>query len=275
MRRFTLIELLVVIAIIAILASLLLPSLNNAKDQGRLSTCTNNLRTMTMANTMYIDDFNGFAIHGIDMAYAWPASITGFGRCFFPTNILDDDWGDAKPGTPGRNPASNGEQNICHIGQLIMAGYVSKIGDGLACPQADYPFPTAYATGMRDFKFAKSCIKSAWEGEYWTGGPSYTYTSTTYQVRGPLFKESKITKPSTYGLFCDHEQAVQGIIAGIPTNNSPRPFWPYVHKIGPNVAYLDGHVTNFSDPDRKITYWCDQTRWYGNGWALYGGGYDR
>ncbi len=60
-RFFTLIELLVVITIIAVLASILLPSLAKAKQQARLVLCQNNLHNIFLFVSVYADDNNSFA----------------------------------------------------------------------------------------------------------------------------------------------------------------------------------------------------------------------
>ena len=76
------------IAIIAILAGMLLPALNKARDRARTASCMSNLKTITLAQNLYTQDFDDWIIISYDNQYfqnSWADLLCSYGAAWDAT----------------------------------------------------------------------------------------------------------------------------------------------------------------------------------------------
>ncbi len=106
--EFTLIEMLVVVAIIGILASMLMPTLQQSLESARSVMCTNNLKQISLISTQYSEAYNGYlppnvrsagAVYWADNLYALYANKTPGNKIVFRTG----DWSSTNASVP-RSP---------------------------------------------------------------------------------------------------------------------------------------------------------------------------
>jgi prepilin-type processing-associated H-X9-DG protein/prepilin-type N-terminal cleavage/methylation domain-containing protein len=203
---FTLVELLIVIGIIALLISILMPALSNARKQAMQVKCESNLRQIMTATQMYVSEnqfFLPFANWGPPRSgaydYGW----------LYQTSVANN--------PPRPDDVQTG----------VLYPYL-KNAELFHCPLWD---PSGNNGGTNIItSYLMTGAACAWGRLSSQPMPSYKVTQLTKSAERALFWEADETNKSTGAVFNDG--------SSFPTEEviSDR------HSKGANVAYLDGHV---------------------------------
>lgn len=228
-KAFTLVELLVVIGIIALLISILLPSLNQAREQAKSVQCLSNLRQISLSFQMYLNDNDGwypaytFQFQGVPQP---PAGIFG--------------WNDA----------------------LMRAGYLQtpKVFD---CPTFEAEFPDW--NNLPDNYLDNHWDMAVWtEYGYSMGMIGATWTGTTLKQLTTPAKQTKVRSPSETIVLTDTRYYADGIWQGMRgyfvtwTDYDPAPGdrvgmgipdARHGRKNTVNIAWADGHCSGIMVKD--------------------------
>ena len=215
---FTLIELLVVIAIIAILAAMLMPALQQARETASAATCQNQLKTLGLCNALYADVFDD---------YIMPYSLVGYAPARGNlTHIFPN-----QPTLTYGNSVNTQSSwyNICLAYKFIGL----KMANSFFCPKQNVNYNTSRYYGNVGYGIIYTSFSAS----------RFSITNSVWWRMGKIYRPgTKIyMADSSFSLTNDNTgfYVIKGH-GGNPDSGLGVPFQR--HNNATAVSYVDGHV---------------------------------
>jgi prepilin-type N-terminal cleavage/methylation domain-containing protein/prepilin-type processing-associated H-X9-DG protein len=236
MAGFTLVELLVVIGIIALLISILLPSLNRARETANRVKCASNLRQIGQAIALYSNENRGF----------FPRTYFD-GKGTVSTSIVSNMGSQASDPFVGGNASATGQNNV--PASLFLLLRTQEIGSEVfTCPSSNQEkdnFEGGANTALNRCNFTQ--LNRNLSYSYANPYPTATAIGSGYKLNNSLTPDFAVAADINPGVTGSNNN-----VTGVRTNSSASDMKNGNSNNhggdGQNVLYGDGHVEFQNNP---------------------------